>query len=128
MRAALRRSMVDITLNGVKKALPGAISIKDLVDQLGYDRRRIAVEVNQEVVPCMRHPERQLQAGDTVEIVTLVGGGSGVSGAKRVASGEQEDSSSQLEEDSVSPLATRHSPLSDKPLKVGKLAFQSRLI
>ena len=68
--------MVDITVNGVKKTISATLSVKELIDQLGYDRRRIAVEINQEVVPSGRHPEHQLQAGDAVEIVTLVGGGS----------------------------------------------------
>jgi thiazole synthase len=35
------------------------------------------VEINQEVVPLPRQPERRLANGDAVEIVTLVGGGSG---------------------------------------------------
>jgi len=68
--------MVEITLNGLKKSLPALLSVRELVDQLGYDRRRVAVEVNQEVVPSARHQEHQLQPGDAVEIVTLVGGGS----------------------------------------------------
>ena len=68
---------MEITLNGAARTLPAPISIKDLVDQLGYDRRRIAVEVNEEVVPSARHADCRLQAGDAVEIVTLVGGGSG---------------------------------------------------
>jgi len=45
------------------------------LNQLGYDRRRIAVEVNREVVPLSSHGRHQLAAGDDVEIVTLVGGG-----------------------------------------------------
>jgi thiazole synthase len=98
--------MVDITLNGVKKTLPGTLSVQDLVEQLGYDRRRIAVEVNQEVVPSLLHPEHRLQTGDAVEIVTLVGGGS-------VSSTE------------YSILGTN---LEDKPLAIGKFTFHSRLI
>ncbi|MGB2938329.1 MAG: sulfur carrier protein ThiS, partial [Phycisphaerae bacterium] len=38
-------------------------------------RRRIAVEVNRELVPRSRHGARALAEGDAVEIVTLVGGG-----------------------------------------------------
>jgi thiazole synthase len=41
------------------------------------DSTRVAVEVNRDVVPRARHPEHPLREGDTVEIVTLVGGGSG---------------------------------------------------
>ena len=34
-----------------------------------------AVEVNEALVPKREHPEHELADGDTVEIVTLVGGG-----------------------------------------------------
>jgi thiazole synthase len=94
--------MLDITLNGERKTLPQPCTVAELVEQLGYNPRRIAVEVNRDVVPRGQHPERRLVAGDAVEIVTLVGGGAGPGGA---APG-----------------------LSDKPLVVGKFRFTSRLI
>jgi thiazole synthase len=69
--------MVEITLNGERRELPKSLSVQELVEQLGHDRRKIAVEVNREVVPAVRHAERRLEPGDAVEVVTLVGGGSG---------------------------------------------------
>src|SRR5271170_8523216 len=69
--------MIDITLNGEPNTLAKPLSIQELIEQKGLDPRKIAVEVNREVVPKMRHAEQRLQAGDAVEIVTLVGGGSG---------------------------------------------------
>ncbi|MCP6769637.1 sulfur carrier protein ThiS, partial [Klebsiella pneumoniae] len=42
-----------------------------------HQPKRVAVEVNRDVVPAARHAEHRLGAGDSVEIVTLVGGGSG---------------------------------------------------
>ena len=47
----------------------------ELLERLGYDRRRVAVEVNGAVVPLARHAEHALADGDRVEVVTLVGGG-----------------------------------------------------
>lgn len=35
----------------------------------------VAVEVNMDIVPRTKHAEHQLQPGDVVEAVTLVGGG-----------------------------------------------------
>jgi thiazole synthase len=68
--------MVEITLNGQHRALPEAFSIAELLRQLGCEHRRgLAVEVNREVVPAACHAERRLISGDTVEVVTLVGGG-----------------------------------------------------
>jgi thiamine biosynthesis protein ThiS len=67
--------MFSITINGEMKDLPGPLTVAELVEHLGFDSRRVAVEVNREVVPRVLHAERRLTAGDAVEIVTLVGGG-----------------------------------------------------
>jgi thiazole synthase len=91
--------MLQLTINGQPRTLGEALSVAELLDQLGYDRRRIAVEVNQEVVPRPCHPTHRLANGDAVEIVTLVGGGS-----------------------------SNGTPPDDKPLVIGKFSFQSRLI
>jgi sulfur carrier protein len=68
--------MLKLTVNGESRELSDAISVAELVERLGYDRRRVAVEVNEEVVPLPRHADHRLATGDAVEIVTLVGGGS----------------------------------------------------
>jgi thiazole synthase len=68
--------MIDIILNGESNSLAQSLSIQELIEQIGLDPCKIAVEVNREVVPKAMHAERRLQAGDAVEIVTLVGGGS----------------------------------------------------
>jgi thiazole synthase len=68
--------MLHLTINGEPRELPSALSVAELLTHLGHDRRKVAVEVNQEVVPQARHPEHRLGEGDRVEIVTLVGGGS----------------------------------------------------
>jgi thiazole synthase len=71
--------MVEITLNGQRRALSEAFSIEQLLRQLGYTSPRgLAVEVNHEVVPAACHAEHRLAPGDAVEVVTLVGGGSPV--------------------------------------------------
>src|SRR6185503_7556014 len=98
--------MIEITLNGERNSLPKPLTIQELIERNGLDPRKVAVEVNREVVPKARHREHQLQAGDAVEIVTLVGGGSGQS----------------------DPRSTALLPPVDKPLKVGKFTFASRLI
>ena len=65
-----------ITLNGEARSLAEPVTVAQLLRQLGHDSRRVAVEVNQTVVPLPRHDEYRLGSGDAVEIVTLVGGGS----------------------------------------------------
>src|SRR2546425_1235501 len=68
--------MLQLTVNGELRTLSEPLTIAELLGQLGYDRRRIAVEINREVVPASEHSGRRLADGDAVEIVTLVGGGS----------------------------------------------------
>jgi thiazole synthase len=67
--------MIEITINGKRKTLPRPLSVQELIHQIGLDPRKVAVEVNYEIIPSTHHAERHLRAGDAVEIVTLVGGG-----------------------------------------------------
>lgn len=66
---------MEITVNGERRQVPGGTTIAQLLQHLGLAGKYVAVEVNQQVVPRARHAEHPLQAGDTLEIVTLVGGG-----------------------------------------------------
>jgi thiazole synthase len=68
--------MLELTVNGEPHTVPDASTVADLLDHLKLDRRRIAVEVNHELVPRTCHVTHRLTRGDRVEIVTLVGGGS----------------------------------------------------
>ena len=66
---------MTVTLNGAEREVPEGTTVLALLEQAGIDRRRIAVELNREVLPRTRHGEHRLAAGDRVEIVTMVGGG-----------------------------------------------------
>src|SRR5438105_9647786 len=68
--------MPTFSVNGEPRTLPDGATVAQLLDRLGLDRKRVAVEVNRELVPSARHAERVLTERDAVEIVTLVGGGS----------------------------------------------------
>jgi sulfur carrier protein len=76
IRRALRDNIgMDIVLNGDMLTLGEAPTILDLLQTQGLAERRVAVEVNGEIVPRGRHGEHRLQAGDKVEIVHALGGG-----------------------------------------------------
>src|SRR5262245_10702554 len=90
--------MFTLTVNGEARTLPAPLTVAELLDRLGYDRRRVAVEVNQDLVPAAYHAGHPLRPGDRVEIVTLVGGGA------------------------------PDGPPADTPLAVGTFRFTSRLI
>lgn len=66
---------MDIQLNGTPLTLPAPCSLADLLAAQGLAGRRVAVEVNGEIVPRGRHPEHALADGDVVEIVHALGGG-----------------------------------------------------
>jgi sulfur carrier protein len=66
---------VNVSLNGQSRQLATGTSIADLLAELGLAANHVAVEVNLELVPRVRHAEHRLTDGDRLEIVTLVGGG-----------------------------------------------------
>ena len=66
---------MDITLNGEPRSLDAACTIAALLEMEGLAERRVAVEVNGEIIPRGRHGEHPLADGDRVEIVPALGGG-----------------------------------------------------
>ena len=67
--------MIEITLNGEAKSVPAPLTIAELLEQAGLAGKRVAVEVNRDIVPRSRHAEHRLENGDHVEIVQAIGGG-----------------------------------------------------
>ena len=66
---------MNISLNGKTHSLEDKSSLASLVDALELTGKRIAVEVNDELVPRSEHAYCQLNEGDRVEIVQAIGGG-----------------------------------------------------
>ncbi|MFT4257186.1 MAG: sulfur carrier protein ThiS [Pseudoxanthomonas sp.] len=66
---------MDIQLNGEPRQLADGGSIADLLQIEHLAQRRVAVEVNGEIVPRSQHAIRVLAEGDRVEIVHALGGG-----------------------------------------------------
>ncbi|MHC4128974.1 MAG: sulfur carrier protein ThiS [Planctomycetota bacterium] len=66
---------MEVRVNGEVMALESPCTVGELLEQLELSGGACAVEVNTEVVPKREHDICTLSDGDTVEIVTLVGGG-----------------------------------------------------
>jgi len=66
---------LNVQLNGQPRPLPSPCTIAELLQQEGLADRRVAVEVNGEIVPRGQHPTHPLADGDRVEIVHALGGG-----------------------------------------------------
>jgi thiazole synthase len=67
-----------LVVNGREReveAPPTGLTVAALLREVGFEGKRVAVEVNGEVVPRAEHGSRTLAGGDAVEMVTFVGGG-----------------------------------------------------
>ena len=68
-------TMIHICLNGDPHPLEAGTHLDQLIEQLGLTGRRIAVEINEEIVPKSQHAQTPLAEGDQVEVVHAIGGG-----------------------------------------------------
>jgi len=68
--------MITIILNGNEKQLDSNTTITQLLENLGFSEQRLAVELNQQIVPRSDFASRALNDQDQVEIVQAIGGGS----------------------------------------------------
>ncbi|MCQ8895104.1 sulfur carrier protein ThiS [Limnobacter humi] len=66
---------MSIAVNGQTQEIPEGSSISSLLERLELQGKRIAVEMNGDIVPKSQHAQTLLQAGAQLEIVVAVGGG-----------------------------------------------------
>ena len=62
-------------VNGENLEIDKHLNAQDLITQLGYQNQRIALEVNENIIPKSKHPEFTLNEGDKIEVIKAVGGG-----------------------------------------------------
>ena len=63
-----------VTINGENLDIAGR-TLTEYLEMKSYDIKRIAVECNGEIVPKAEYQDKILQDGDSVEVVSFVGGG-----------------------------------------------------
>ncbi|MBV6476723.1 MAG: sulfur carrier protein ThiS [Rhodocyclaceae bacterium] len=66
---------MEISVNGEQRRVAAALSVAELLREMGLEGKRLAVERNGEIVPKSSHADARLAAGDRIEIVVAVGGG-----------------------------------------------------
>ena len=66
---------MKVLLNGETREFPDPLTVAGLLDAIGLGERRVAVEVNQAIVPRGRHATQSLAEGDRIEIMQAIGGG-----------------------------------------------------
>lgn len=67
--------MIEIRVNGEARTVPEGSSLDELIAQVGLEPTLVAAELNRQLVPRAERAQVRLEAGDRVELVTLVGGG-----------------------------------------------------
>lgn len=70
-----RSTNMQIVLNGEIQQLRDNCSVQTVIEEMGLQDKRIAVEVNQEIIPRAKHDQHKLVEGDRIEIIHAVGGG-----------------------------------------------------
>ncbi len=66
---------MNIIVNGETHQVTEKTRVTEIVDSLGLTGKRIAVELNKEILPFDQHENKILQPDDRLEIVQAIGGG-----------------------------------------------------
>jgi thiamine biosynthesis protein ThiS len=66
---------MQLTINGEIKQVSDHLSVTTLLQELGLDTRKIAVERNREIVAKSTYTNTKLTDDDQIEIVAFIGGG-----------------------------------------------------
>lgn len=66
---------MKIFVNGEEQQVKQHITVTDLIDSLELTGTRLALELNQEILPRGRYSDTELRDGDQIEIVHAIGGG-----------------------------------------------------
>ncbi len=73
--AADANQSMDVRINGEPRSIPAGLTISDLLTHLDVRSSRVAVEKNRTIVPKTAHDKTPVEPGDTIEIVSFIGGG-----------------------------------------------------
>ena len=66
---------MEVNINGDTTDLPPRISVHQLLNRQGLLGKRLAIEINMEIVPRSAFTTQYLEEGDHIEIVHAIGGG-----------------------------------------------------
>lgn len=66
---------MEITLNGRSEMVRDGTTVRDLLSDRSVNPDAVVVEINLDIIPKGSYGEKEIFAGDTVEILRFVGGG-----------------------------------------------------
>ena len=70
-----KKIKIKITVNGKQMSVNINYSLKNLIDKLKLPIKKVAIELNREIVNKKRISKIILKSGDKIEIVNFIGGG-----------------------------------------------------
>ena len=70
-----KTDQITVQVNGQSHTCSPQTQLPQLLEQLGLNPRLVAVEYNGEILHRQFWSQTQMQEGDKIEIVTIVGGG-----------------------------------------------------
>jgi thiamine biosynthesis protein ThiS len=66
---------IDVTVNGDPRSIPAGQTVRAFLESLDLHPGLVVVERNREILSRERYGEVEVEAGDVLELVHLVGGG-----------------------------------------------------
>jgi thiamine biosynthesis protein ThiS len=66
---------IDVSLNGESRSVPYGLTVFQMLEWLGIEPARVAVELNRDIVRQTEWTATPVEAGAQLEIVQFVGGG-----------------------------------------------------
>ena len=70
-----KKNKIKITVNGKQMTVNLKYSLKNLIDKLNLPIKKVAIELNREIVNKKRITKIILKSEDKIEIVNFIGGG-----------------------------------------------------
>ena len=67
--------MITITLNGEQRKIDDGSTVDDILDIIGAERQRVAVVVNENIIPPENRSSMILRENDQVDVLAFVQGG-----------------------------------------------------
>ena len=65
---------MKVTINGIEKRFTSSLTLETLLIELGHANKKVAIEVNEEIVPRSQLRNKLVVDGDKIEIINAVGG------------------------------------------------------
>jgi len=66
---------MNIIINGVEKTYTSSLTLETLLNELDHASKKVAIEVNEEIIPRSQYKNKLVVDGDKIEIINAVGGG-----------------------------------------------------